>query len=117
MKNFKLLPIFLLTALLIFGAGLKSVHAADSVLLVNKSGMDIYYLYIADAESDDWGFDYLGSTKILNGSSKSINVPFGVEVFKLKVIFKNDDEFIVGENFNKNRIRQITITPVNVLIN
>jgi len=66
------------------------------VIVLNRTGYDIYYLYISPESSDSWGDDLLGESEILfDGSHTSVFVP-GLGkfcVFDLKAVDLDDDSY------------------------
>ncbi|MDC7219889.1 MAG: hypothetical protein PQJ59_08115 [Spirochaetales bacterium] len=57
---------YIIQAILIFCLTTTGLFAFDSgelnrITLVNNTGSDIWYLFLSPGDSDDWGFDILGS--------------------------------------------------------
>jgi hypothetical protein len=54
------------------------VPEGASIEITNESGVDVYYVFIAPAKSDDWGEDWLGDTIIVDGETHTIHgIPEG----------------------------------------
>ena len=70
------------------------------IIVLNRTGFDVYYLYISPGSSDSWGEDLLGETDILSdGSHVSVPVP-GLGKFcnyDLKAIDLDGDSYIKWE--------------------
>jgi opacity protein-like surface antigen len=61
--------------LLLFCAGILSAHAEDLYIEVtNKTGYDIYHLYISNVNSDEWEEDVLDVDVLLDGDTVKVNL-------------------------------------------
>ncbi len=61
---------------MLFIAGIFQVVSAQSVLdfkIVNKTGMDLYGVYVTDANTTDWGKDILPSDIVADGGTIEVS--------------------------------------------
>lgn len=88
--------LLLLSFFLLAGA-MGSLFAQEEVVVINRTGYDIHFLFISPESSDSWGEDLLGDSEILSdGSHTSVSVP-GVGkycVFDLKAVDLDDDTYV-----------------------
>ena len=86
-----------LSIIVLFGLGFTAFADQGEVIVLNRTGYDIYYLYISPESSDSWGDDLLGDEEILaDGSHASVAVP-GLGkfcVFDLKAVDLDDDSYV-----------------------
>ena len=62
---------------------LSRASAPLTIRIVNNSSLEISRLYIAPANSDDWGADQLGGVAISPGVTRTINVSWEQSSIKL----------------------------------
>lgn len=52
-----------------------NAYAANMYIKVtNKTGFDIYYLYVSEVDSDEWGEDVLDVDVLENGATVQVNL-------------------------------------------
>lgn len=87
-----------------------SAQADQDFLLVNKTGIEIYALYVTPHNSDDWGDDVLGADTLAAGAD--IEIVFHrkekAKLWDLR-IEDEDGNFIEWENFNLLKISKVTL--------
>lgn len=91
-KQWGVLFLLLLAAPAILGA-------VDSVSVLNRTGYDIYYLYISPGTADSWGDDVLGDDVLLDGDVVSIPLNKFSDIcsFDVKAVDQDDDSYIKWE--------------------
>jgi hypothetical protein len=62
---------------------LSRASAALTIRVVNNSGLEITHLYLAPANTDDWGADQLGGVAISPGVTRTLNVSWDQSSIKL----------------------------------
>ena len=87
-----------------------AAQASQDFLLVNKTGIEIYALYVTPHDSDDWGDDILGTDTLARNAD--IEIVFHrkekAKMWDLR-IEDEDGDFIEWENFNLLKISKITL--------
>ena len=81
----------ILILLLVFSAVWAS---AEDIVVINKTGYDIYYLYISPGDSDDWEEDVLSDTILEDGGSIKLSVDSGSCVVDIQAVDEDDDSYI-----------------------
>jgi hypothetical protein len=87
-----------------------AAQGAQDFILVNKTGVEIYALYVTPHNADDWGDDILGVDTLPAG--ESVEIKFSrkerVKLWDLRV---EDEEgaFIEWENLNLIKISKVTL--------
>jgi P pilus assembly chaperone PapD len=62
----------------LFTAVIFTVAAADHVItVVNETGYYVYYLYVSESDSDEWGDDLLEDEVLEPGESIKVTLPSG----------------------------------------
>ena len=87
-----------------------SAQAAQDFTLVNKTGVEIYALYVTPHNANAWGEDILGADTLLNG--ETLDISFSrKERAKLWDLRVEDDDgnFIEWENLNLLEISKVTL--------
>lgn len=78
--------------------------------LVNKTGFEIYSVYVAPHNDDEWGDDVMGRDTLASG--ESVDIEFSrkekAKLWDLRVEDKKG-EFIEWENFDLSEISKITL--------
>ncbi len=73
--------------------------ALDAISVINRTGYDIFYLYVSPETADSWGDDVLGDEVLLDGGS--ITIPLGKYAdicrFDIKAVDSDDDSYIKWE--------------------
>jgi hypothetical protein len=112
--------VFLIVGILCFPAILKGPAAAEArggakrgpqdFTLVNRTGVEIYALYVAPHNSDDWEEDILGADTLPAGESLEITFSRSekAKLWDLRVEDK-DENYIEWENLNLLEISTVTI--------
>ena len=99
MKNFKLLPIFILTIFITFG--LTASTSAKDITIMNNSGKTIEQLYLIPSINKGWGDDKLGDKVIPDGGSFTVTglvvagkttITPELRFWDLKVVFHDRQE-------------------------
>lgn len=72
---------------------------ADCALeIVNSTGYDMYYVYVADSADTDWGADVLGDDVLLDGESVLVDVASNPDsYYDIKAIDNEGDEYYAYE--------------------
>ena len=115
MKNIvRIALLVMLTAGIFYFPGVSTVEvsaqADQDFLLVNKTGIEIYALYVTPHNSDDWGDDILGADTL--AANADIEIVFHrkekAKLWDLR-IEDEDGNFIEWENFNLLKISKVTL--------
>ena len=115
MKNIvRIALLVMLTAGISYFPGVSTVEvsaqADQDFLLVNKTGIEIYALYVTPHNSDDWGDDILGADTL--AANADIEIVFHrkekAKLWDLR-IEDEDGNFIEWENFNLLKISKVTL--------
>jgi hypothetical protein len=87
-----------------------SAQAAQDFTVVNKTGIEIYALYVTPNNSDDWGDDILGADTLPNNNELDIvfNRKEKATYWDLR-IEDADGNFIEWDKFNLRKISKITL--------
>lgn len=67
------------------------------VTIVNNTGFTVWYVYVSQTASENWGSDTLGSNVIINGSSANVQLPYPINVvnrYDIKLVDKDGDSYI-----------------------
>jgi hypothetical protein len=87
-----------------------TAQAAQDFLLVNKTGVEIYALYVTPHEADDWGDDILGVDTL--APNESIEIKFSrkekAKFWDLRVE-DEEGEYIEWEKLNLLKISSVTL--------
>ncbi|MCY7345847.1 MAG: hypothetical protein LH614_06450 [Pyrinomonadaceae bacterium] len=87
-----------------------SAQAAQDFTLVNKTGVEIYALYVTPHNADDWGDDVLGIDTL--EANRATDIVFSrrekAKLWDLRVE-DEDGEFIEWENLNLLEISKVTL--------
>ncbi len=70
--------------------------SADSIVVINKTGYDLYYLQVSPSDSDEWGEDVLGDDVLLDGGNIKLDID-GYDVCELDImaVDEEDDAYII----------------------
>ena len=83
----RILKTFSMIAFLLLCVGQAAWAGPQDFRLFNRTDVDIYHLYVAPSESEDWQEDVLGGAVLLNGAD--IDIVFApdddVELWDLRV--------------------------------
>ena len=87
-----------------------SAQAAQDFTLVNKTGVEIYALYVTPHNANAWGEDILGAETLLSG--ETLDISFSrkerAKLWDLR-IEDEDGAFIEWENLNLLEISKVTL--------
>lgn len=108
--KFGLMSLLAIGAFVLPGALKVSAQAAQDFTLVNKTGVEIYALYISPVSSNDWGSDILGVDTLLpNGT---VDISFSrrekARLWDLRIEDSSGD-FVVWEALNLTQIDTLTL--------
>jgi len=87
-----------------------SAQGAQDFVLVNKTGIEIYALYVTPHDSDDWGDDILGQDTL--GHNENLEITFSrKEKAKLWDLRIEDSagNYIEWENINLLKVSEVTL--------
>ena len=80
----------LLAALFVFSVAAE----ASTISITNRTGYDIYYIFLTDSGVDHWGEDLLGPDHYLpNGSTIELEVVVPFQQFDIRWIDEDEDVF------------------------
>ncbi len=90
--------------LVLFFAGAISAHASTLYINVtNKTGYDIYHLYISSVDSDEWEEDVLDVDVLLDGETVKVNLHgYKNPSFDLQAVDEDGDTYTI-RNINAKR--------------
>jgi len=115
MRNIKTLVLAALFTLgLFYFPGITTVdvaaQGAQDFILVNRTGVEIYALYVTPHNADEWGEDILGADTLL--SNEELEITFSrkerVKLWDLRVE-DSDGNFIEWEKLNLLEISKVTL--------
>lgn len=97
-------------AMAVFSTTNVSAQAAQDFTVINKTGVEIYALYVSPHNSTDWGEDILGVDTMPNGNT--LDITFSrkekVALWDLRIEDK-DGAFLVWDNLNLLAIDTVTL--------
>ncbi len=87
-----------------------AAQAAQDFTVVNKTGIEIYALYVSPNTSDDWGDDILGADTLPNNDELDIvfNRKEKATYWDIR-IEDADGNYIEWDKFNLRKISKITL--------
>ncbi len=96
--------------LLLLGFSSVAFAGAQDFTLINQTGSDIHYVFIAPHTSNDWGSDVMGRDVLPNGGAVDILFSPGEKAtyWDIRVEYM-DGTYQEWENFNLKQIHKITI--------
>ena len=99
MLNKKLLLLLLITVVPILSLySFDPESSLNRVTFVNKTDADIWYVFLSPGDSGEWGFDILGSSRVLEAKSSLsfyVSYPEYENFFNVMAIDENDNTFIL----------------------
>lgn len=98
MFNKKSLLVFLLLMIPVLGLSAFDDSVLNKVTFINKTGADIWYVFLSPGDSSEWGFDILGSERVLEDNSILsfyISYPDYENHFDIMAIDEDDNTFIL----------------------
>ncbi len=73
-----------------------SAASADSIVVINKTGYDLYYLQVSPSDSDEWGEDVLGDDVLLDGGNIKLDIDgYDVCDLDIRAVDEEDDAYII----------------------
>jgi len=80
-----------------------SAQTNPSITIVNNTGYTVYYVYVSQTASDNWGSDRLDSNETLpNGQAVSITLPYPLNVVNRYDIKLEDSD---GDTYTKMNVQ------------
>ena len=106
----RFLTIALVFAVLAISAQQAAAQSAQDFTLVNKTGVEIYALYVTPHNADEWGEDILGRDTLAAGEILDISFSRSekAEYWDLR-IEDEDGEFIEWEKLDLLEISKLTL--------
>lgn len=98
MVNKKFFALMLLVLIPIFSASAFEPDYLNRVTFINKTGADIWYVFLSPGDSGEWGFDILGSERVLENKnllSFYISYPEYENNFDIMAIDEDGNTFIL----------------------
>lgn len=87
-----------------------SAQAAQDFMVVNKTGIEIYALYVTPNNSDDWGDDILGADTLPNNNELDIVFARKEKATYWDIRIEDaDGNYIEWDKFNLRKISKITL--------
>lgn len=87
-----------------------SAQGAQDFVLVNKTGIEIYALYVTPHDSDDWGDDILGADTL--AANDDLEITFSrkekAKLWDLR-IEDSDGNYIEWDNINLLKVSEVTL--------
>lgn len=87
-----------------------SAQGAQDFLLVNKTGIEIYSLYVTPHDSDDWGDDILGADTL--AANEDLEITFSrkekAKLWDLR-IEDSSGNYIEWDNINLLKVSEVTL--------
>ncbi len=112
LKNKSLIILLLIVPL--FGAFSFDSETLNRITFVNKTGAEIWYIFLSPGDSEEWGFDILGSSRSIEPKSKLsfyISYPDYENLFDIMAINEDGDTFILyDEPINDDEEARIVIS-------
>lgn len=102
--------VFLTIGILILAAVSGKAQGAQDFTLVNKTGVEIYALYVTPHNAEDWGDDILGADTLAVGGTLEITFSRKekAKLWDLRVE-DEDGNFIEWERLNLLEISKVTL--------
>jgi hypothetical protein len=92
-----------LCTVLLFAASSAAAFDAtelNQVTIINRTGYDFVYLFFSPGDSDHWGPDILGSTRLLDNGKKAsffVSYPDHSNTFDILVIDDDNDAYLLRD--------------------
>ncbi|MBB6481253.1 hypothetical protein [Spirochaeta isovalerica] len=100
MRNKKQILILLIMLLPILSLFSYDPSSLNRVTFINKTGADIWYVFLSPGDSSEWGFDILGSERVLENNnllSFYVFYPNYSDNFDIMAIDENGKTFVLYE--------------------
>lgn len=100
MRNKKQILILLIMLLPILSLFSFDPSSLNRVTFINKTGADIWYVFLSPGDSSEWGFDILGSERVLENNnllSFYVFYPDYSDNFDIMAIDENGKTFVLYE--------------------
>ena len=108
MKKQGLLFGLLLTVLVLFSG--TAFAGSQDFQLINRTGYDIYFVYVSPSNSNDWQEDVMGRDVLSNGDSVNITFPNNERASRWDIKAEFDDgSSLYWRNLNLNSISTVTL--------
>jgi len=105
----KLSIVFSVLLMLVLSCSVAFAGAQDFTL-VNNTGVDVHYVYVAPHSSSDWGSDVMGRDVLMNGDSVLITFSAGDRATYWDIrVEDTSGGFLEWTNFNLKEISTITL--------
>lgn len=106
----KYLMTSLVFAILAISAQQAAAQSAQDFTVVNKTGVEIYALYVTPHNADEWGEDILGRDTLATGETLDITFSRREKAKNWDLRIEDEDgEFIEWENLNLLEISKVTL--------
>jgi len=112
MLNKKSLLIFLIVIIPVYGLFSFDSNYLNRITFVNKTGADIWYIFLSPGDSDEWGFDILGSERFIehnNLLSFYISYPDAENYFDIMAIDAQGNTFILFDQLISDESEEIIV--------
>lgn len=87
-----------------------AAQSAQDFTLINKTGVEIYALYVTPHNADEWGEDILGKDTLANGEILDISFSRSEKAKYWDLRVEDEDgSFIEWENLNLLEISKVTL--------
>nr|WP_321502866.1 hypothetical protein [uncultured Dethiosulfovibrio sp.] len=84
--------------------------APQDFVLINKTGVDIYVVYVSPSDSDDWGEDVMDEDILPNGESVMIEFPGKQRDSMWDIRVEDEDgDYLEWHGFNLKRVSEIVL--------
>ncbi len=106
----KYLMTSLVFAILAISAQQAAAQSAQDFTVVNKTGVEIYALYVTPHNAEEWGEDILGRDTLATGETLDITFSRREKAKNWDLRIEDEDgEFIEWENLNLLEISKVTL--------
>jgi hypothetical protein len=102
--------IFLIVMVPVFGLFSFEPEYLNRITFVNKTGADIWYVFLSPGDSDEWGFDILGSERVLehnNLLSFYIFYPDSENYFDIMAIDEEGNTFVLFDQLVSDESEEV----------
>jgi hypothetical protein len=87
-----------------------SAQGVQDFVIVNSTGVDVYYMYVSPHSSDDWGEDILGDELLLDGDVATVEFDWSerAQWWDL-MIMDGDENAVVWESIDLFSVYSVTL--------
>lgn len=111
MEGFKIKKLCLAVSLCLLCCSLAFAGPQDFIL-VNNTGVDIYAVYIAPSNSDEWGEDVMAEDVLVDEDSVMIVFPGKQKEAMWDIRVEDEDgDYLEWHGFNLKEISEIVLLP------